>query len=251
MFACLSLFSPQKIGKFSCGFCVVGQRDCEAHRYSSLASPKHLLSKSQFWQCGWWALYWNGDINWSPGGCSGLQMSLLIARVEHFLSPISVISDLWKAWKDCSLNFCPLCVRKVQTWKATQQGKLHYYFSVIRVGKRRNEMWGKVHHLCLLQVAWDLDENNLCKDRDVWWDLEWNFLVKTNASLTYHLLKCNQLYLLLVVLKIVQTHRKSTTSAIKSFDASRNKSKIHRWVERSVQSWGFSHWQLWGAEQHL
>lgn len=114
-------------------------------------------------------------------------------RVQHFLSPISVISDLCKAWEGCSVNFCPLFVRKVQIWKTIQQGQLHYYFNVIRVGERGNEMWDKVHHLCLPQVAWDLDESNLCKDRNVCWDLESEIYSAKNVRVTYRLLKYNKL----------------------------------------------------------
>lgn len=47
--------------------------------------------------------------------------------------------------------------------------------------------------LCYPRVAWDLDESNLCKDRNVCWDLESEIYSAKDVRLTYCLLKCNKL----------------------------------------------------------
>jgi len=63
--------------------------------------------------------------------------------------------------------------------------------------------------LYLPQAAWDLDENNLCKDRNVCWDFESEICSAKNVRLIFCLLICNKLCVLLVVLNIIQTYGKA------------------------------------------
>lgn len=134
-----SLFSSQEMGRLNCEFCVVGQRNCEAD-----TAPVHLYFQKPSFQ-----FQVVGEL------CTETKTQVRDPELVHrhlyslwectaFPEPHQCNFWLCNATEGFSLNLCPPFVRQLRIWKAIQQGKLHHYFNVIRIGERRGEMWGKV-----------------------------------------------------------------------------------------------------------
>lgn len=148
------------------------------------------------------------------------------------------------------MTLCPPFVRKGQIWKAIQQGKLHRYFKVIRIGERRGEMWGKVHRLSVpASRGMGFGQNQSVQRQKIFLGESQIYSAKI-IMLTCRLMKCNKLCFIWGIKHCSNAWEIHTLFRKELWYFRMEKQNIQ--VSRKVCAVVCPlHWWLWGDKQHL